>query len=38
LKSPTVIVTKQGNGNLCFDFKTKEDEQWLKKLKNWSKC
>jgi hypothetical protein len=27
LKSPTVIVTKQGNGNLCFDFKTKEDEQ-----------
>ena len=21
LKSPTVIVTKQGNGNLCFDFK-----------------
>ena len=21
LKSPTVVVTKQGNGNLCFDFK-----------------
>ena len=21
LKSPTVIVTKQGNGNLCFEFK-----------------
>ncbi len=25
LKSPTVIITKQGNGNLCFDFNELED-------------
>ena len=21
LKGPTVVITKQGNGNLCFDYK-----------------
>ena len=24
LKGPTVIITKQGNGNLCFDYREEE--------------
>ena len=26
LKSPTVVITKQGNGNLCFEFLDKVEE------------